>query len=90
MLDLEGEGWYGFVVNREHLFLRNIYTPFELKEMNIETIESALDDGDVSDEIKNFLVEDLDDCYPTLSELKDDIHHIDMPKKKFTFKNIIF
>ena len=90
MLDLEGEGWYGFVVNREHLFLRNIYTPFELKEMNIETIESALDDGDVSDEIKNFLVEDLDDCYPTLSELKDDIHHIDMPKKKFTSKNIIF
>ena len=59
MLDLKGEGWYGFVVNREHLFLRNIYTPFELKEMNIETIESALDDGDVSDEIKNFLVEDL-------------------------------
>ena len=107
LIDVEEEDWYDIVVNREHLCLRNIYTSFELKEINIETTEKyreivdrlfevypmferALDDGDMSDEFRNFLVEDLDDCYPTLSEIKDDIHHIDIPKKIFTSKKILF
>ena len=29
-------------------------------------------------------------CYATLPEIKDDIHHIEIPKKTFTFKNILF
>ena len=47
--------------------------------------ERELDDGDMSNEFGDFLAEHLGDCYPTLYELKDDIHHIDIPKKKFTF-----
>ena len=39
LLDVKQEGWYDFIVNHEHLFLRNIYTPSELQEMNIETTE---------------------------------------------------
>ena len=27
LLDVEEEGWYDFIVKREHLFFRNIYTP---------------------------------------------------------------
>ena len=93
---------FEFAVKCQHLFLRNIYTFNELKQMDIETeentvkffrlsefyllFEKALDDGDVSDEVRNFLVEDLDDCYPTLMELKDNIHHISLPKKKFCAK----
>lgn len=38
--------------------------------------EAVLNDGDISDEVCNFLLEDLDDCYLTLVELKDDIHHV--------------
>ena len=37
LLDVKQEGWYDFIVNDGHLFLRNIYTPSELEEMNIET-----------------------------------------------------
>ena len=72
LIDVEEEDWYDIVVNREHLCLRNIYTSFELKEINIETTEKyreivdrlfevypmferALDDGDMSDEFRNFL-----------------------------------
>ena len=32
--------------------------------------KNALDEGDVSDEVRTFLAEDLDDCYSTLMELK--------------------
>ena len=39
LLDVKQEGWYDFIVNHEHLFLCNIYTPSELQEMNIETTE---------------------------------------------------
>ena len=53
------------------------------------TFERVLD-GDMCNEFRDFLVEELHDCYPTLSELKDNIHHIDIPKKKITSKNILF
>ena len=49
--------------------------------------ESALDHGDMFNEFGDFLVEDLDNCYPMLSELRDDIHHINIPRKKYTSKN---
>ena len=53
------------------------------------TFERVLD-GDMCNECRDFLAEELHDCYPTLSELKDDIHHIDIPKKKITSKKILF
>ena len=43
--------------------------------------ENAFDDDDVADEVMNFLLEDLDECYPTLMELKDDIQRVSLPKK---------
>ena len=104
LLDAEIEGehkrWCNFVVEREHLFLRNIFTLNELREMKIDNIEeyyqiidrlvesfpeveNALDTEDMSEEFKNFLLEDLIDQYPTLREMKDDINHIILPKKPF-------
>ena len=104
-VEVEGEHkrWHNFVVEREHLFLRNIFTLNELKEMKIDNIEeyyqiidrlvelfpeveNALDTGNMSKEFKNFLLEDLDDQYPTLREMRDDIHHIVLPKKPFLWK----
>ena len=35
----EQKRWYNFVVERRHLFLRNIFTLSELKEMKINNIE---------------------------------------------------
>ena len=52
--------------------------------------EKALDDGDICDEVRNFLAEDLDDCYSTLKELKDDILHVSVPKKAFSSRKISF
>ena len=46
-------------------------------------VENALDTGDMSEEFKNFMLEDFDDQYATLREMKDDIHHIVLPKKPF-------
>ena len=37
----------------------------------------------MSEKFKNFLLEDLDDQYPTLGEMKDNIHHIVLQKKPF-------
>ena len=107
LLDVEVEGehkrWYNFEVEREHLFLRNIFTPNELKEMRIDNteeyiqiidrlleffpeIENAPDTGGMSEEFKNFLLEDFNNQYSTLREIKDDINHIVLPKKLF-FEN---
>ena len=50
--------------------------------------EKALDDGDICNEIRNFLAEDLDDCYSTLKELKDNILHVLVPKRAFSSRKI--
>ena len=52
--------------------------------------EKALDDGDVADEVRNFLLEDLDDCYSTLQELKEKNHYVSLPKKKFDTRKNLF
>ena len=52
--------------------------------------EKALDDGDICDEVRNFLAEDLDDCYSTLKELKDDIMYASVTKKAFSSRKISF
>ena len=43
------------------------------------------------DEVVNFLIEDLENCYPTiLEDLGEEIDHISIAKKKFSYKNILF
>ena len=37
------KGWFDFVVEREYLFLRNIYSHEDLKQMNIENEEDYKD-----------------------------------------------
>lgn len=52
--------------------------------------ENVLEDGDISEGFKNFLVEDLHDSYPTLLDLKSDVEHINIPKKKSVLKKVVF
>ena len=56
-----------------------IYRLLELSPM----FERALDNGDMSDEFKTFTMEYLENVYTTLSELKEDIDHIAIPKRSF-------
>ena len=51
-MDIETEEKYNEIINR----LLEFYPLFE----------KALDDGDGADEVRNFLLKDLDDCYSTL------------------------
>ena len=53
-------------------------------------LENVLEHEDISEGFKNFLVEDLDDSYPTLLDLKSDVEHINIPKKKFCCKKVVF
>ena len=39
LLNVDSDGWFDLVVKCEHLFLRNIYTFNDLKEMDIKTEE---------------------------------------------------
>ena len=40
--------------------------------------------------LRKFLAKDLDDCYSTLKELKDNILHVSVPKKTFSSRKISF
>ena len=44
-------------------------------------VESALEDGDISVEFKDFMLEDLDNVYSTVSEMKGEIDNIAVNKK---------
>ena len=100
------KGWFDFVVRCEYLFLRNIYSYEDLKQMNIENeenyediirrlieyyplFENAIQEGDMCDEVMNFLLEDLNNCYSTLEELREEIDHISIPKKRFNSKKTL-
>ena len=56
-----------------------IYSLLELSPM----LERTLNNGDMSDEFKTFMMEDLGNVYTTLSELKEDIDHIAISKRSF-------
>ena len=49
--------------------------------------ETALQDGVINDEIRDFMLEDLCDTYETFSELRQDINKIVVPKKHFSHKS---
>ena len=48
--------------------------------------EKAIEDGNICDKVRSFLVGDLNDCYSTLKELREDIYHVSVPKRKFSSK----
>ena len=52
-------------------------------------LKKALDDDDVADEVRNFLLEDLG-CYSTLLELKEKIQHVSLLKKMLATKKNLF
>ena len=52
--------------------------------------EKALYDSDVSDEVRLFLAEELDDCYTTFVELRNDTEHVSLLKKNFSTKKTLF
>ena len=61
-MDIETEGKYTKI----------IYRLFEYYPL----FEKALEDGDICDEVISFLFEDLNDCYTTIKELREDIYHV--------------
>ena len=99
----EHKCWYDFIVECEHLFLRNIYTTTDLKEMNISVTEKHYEiigrllelfpaveaalDLDWSNQFKNFMMEEVDGAYSHLDDLKENIEHVAGPKKRFAKKN---
>ena len=50
-------------------------------------VESALEDGDISVEFQDFMLEELDNVYSTVSEMKDYIDNIVVAKKRFNKPN---
>ena len=66
--------------------INNIEQYYQITDRLVELfpeVENALNTGHMSEEFKKFLLEDLDDQYPTPREMKDDINHIVLPKKPF-------
>ena len=60
LLNIEREDWFDFVVKCKHLFLRNIYSYNDRKQMNIETKEKYTE-----------IVHKLLDFYPLFEEAID-------------------
>ena len=52
--------------------------------------ESALRDGKISNKVRDFLLEDLDNCYSTFQDLREEINHVSIPKKRFASKKTRF
>ena len=50
-------------------------------------VESALEDGDITVEFQDFMLEELDNVYSTVSEMKDYIDNIVVAKKRFNKPN---
>ena len=99
--------WSDFVARCEYLFLKNIYSYDDLKQMKIENeknyeeilrsliefcplFQNALQGGELCDEVRYFLLEDLDNCYPTFQDLGEEINHVSIPKKKFASEKTLF
>ena len=50
--------------------------------------EKAIEGVDICDEFRRFLAEDLNDCCPTIKDLREDIYHISGPPKNFLLKKL--
>ena len=62
---------------------------YRLKEY-YPLFEKAIEGVDICDEFRRFLAEDLNDCHPTIKDLRGDIYHISVPHKNFLLKKICF
>ena len=98
-------GWFEHVVKAEHLFLKNIYSNEEMKKIvGIEShkeiiyclfdlhsyFEVARQDGVITDEIRDFILEDLSGCYETFQDLRKDIENIVIPEHPWSRKSFNF
>lgn len=54
------------------------------------SFESVLQEGDMTDEVRNFILEDLNGNYETLQDLTEDINYIIFPKRRFCTKRNFF
>ena len=52
--------------------------------------ENVLQEGELWDEVRNFMLEDLDNNYSSLQDLREEIDHISVPKKRFASKKLLF
>ena len=52
--------------------------------------EVTLQDGVITDEIRDFMLEDLSGCYETFQELRKDIENIAIPKRSWSRKSSNF
>ena len=101
------KGWFDFVAKCKYLFLNNIYSYNELKQMNIENqknydeilwkliefyslFENALQEGELCDEVRDFMLEDLNNCYSTFQDLREETDHISICKRRFASDKILF
>ena len=66
-MDIETEEKYTEIINR----LLEYYPLFE----------TAIEDGDICEEVRSFLIEDLNECYSTIKGLREDICHASVPKR---------
>ena len=84
--------WFSYTIKPKFL------EPSDIKKL-IFTKENPIVSSKTISSICGFLIDVEDEdwydfaiqhCHATLSEIKDDIHHIDIPKKILTSKNILF
>ena len=63
-----------------------VYRLFDLHSY----FEVTLQDGVITDEIRDFMLEDLSGCYETFQELRKDIENIAIPKRSWNRKSSNF
>ena len=59
-------------VETEEKYTGIIYRPLEYYPL----FEKAIKNGDICDEVRSFLLENLKECYSTIGELREDICHV--------------
>ena len=52
--------------------------------------ENALQGGKLCDKVTDFMLEDLNNCYSTCQDLREEIDHISIPKRRFASKKTLF
>ena len=52
--------------------------------------EVVLQDGDVNEEVRTFMMEKLCDVYENLEDLRIDVEKVNLPKKSFSNKQQLF
>ena len=72
--------------------IEDIEKYYEILDRLVElfpVVERALEDGNTCTEFEDFMLEELDNIYSTVSEMKEDIDNIAVAKKKFA-NHLIF